>query len=384
MTQRTARAYCSSSRVVRWSQPKLGRRRRACRARRRVPSRSGGPLELALDALPFGAKRFLGGVGEPVDQRRGRRLRDAAWHTRDAPGCNALVVVMNDPRSCTSRTSIPKMVFHIGQRLPTTPDRSPSHLHLAAGRPLKEDMSNSDQRRYVIVGNGFAGTTCAEHLRKLDPACSIVMFADEPYPLYNRIALPPLLRKQVTQQKVIMRDLAWHEKHAIELHLATRVERSTRPRKRSYAAGTAIRTTRCWSRPAAGRTVAEAPGAGARATSTTFNTWTTRRRSRSSSRRRRSAVAVGGSFIAYELAEAFASRGVETHWLVRGPRFLRRMLDEIAGEMVDDAAREDGVHVHYGENCATRPLERRRHQGRHEIRPRDPGGLRRRSGSGSR
>ena len=31
------------------------------------------------------------------------------------------------------------------------------------------------------------------------------------------------------------------------------------------------------------------------------------------------------------------------------PRFLRRLLDEIAGELIDDAARADGVHVHYGE-----------------------------------
>jgi 3-phenylpropionate/trans-cinnamate dioxygenase ferredoxin reductase subunit len=63
----------------------------------------------------------------------------------------------------------------------------------------------------------------------------------------------------------------------------------------------------------------------------------------------KAAVAIGGSFIGYELAEAFASRGVETHWVQRGPRFLRRMLDEIAGEMIDEAARGDGVHVHYGE-----------------------------------
>jgi NAD(P)H-nitrite reductase large subunit len=60
-------------------------------------------------------------------------------------------------------------------------------------------------------------------------------------------------------------------------------------------------------------------------------------------------VAVGGSFIAYELAEAFVSRGVETHWLIRGPRFLRRMLDEAAGELLHDAARADGVHLHFGE-----------------------------------
>ena len=61
------------------------------------------------------------------------------------------------------------------------------------------------------------------------------------------------------------------------------------------------------------------------------------------------AVAIGGSFIAYELAEAFAKRGMETHWLIRGPRFLRRMLDEVSGGMVERAAREDGVHLHYND-----------------------------------
>ncbi|MBV8151765.1 MAG: NAD(P)/FAD-dependent oxidoreductase, partial [Candidatus Eremiobacteraeota bacterium] len=38
-------------------------------------------------------------------------------------------------------------------------------------------MDNSF-RRYVIVGNGFAGTTCAEQLRKADPACEITLFGD--------------------------------------------------------------------------------------------------------------------------------------------------------------------------------------------------------------
>ena len=63
------------------------------------------------------------------------------------------------------------------------------------------------ERRYVIIGNGFAGTTCAEQLRKIDASASIIMFADEPYPLYNRIALPPMLRKQIAEAKVIIE--AW-------------------------------------------------------------------------------------------------------------------------------------------------------------------------------
>ena len=47
---------------------------------------------------------------------------------------------------------------------------------------------DSDVRRYVIVGNGFAGTTAAERLRKHDPACEITLFGDEPDTLYNRIS----------------------------------------------------------------------------------------------------------------------------------------------------------------------------------------------------
>jgi NADPH-dependent 2,4-dienoyl-CoA reductase/sulfur reductase-like enzyme len=63
----------------------------------------------------------------------------------------------------------------------------------------------------------------------------------------------------------------------------------------------------------------------------------------------KSAVSVGGSFIAYELAEAFVARNVETHWLVRGPRVLRRMLDDDAGALLHEAAEADGAHVHYNE-----------------------------------
>ncbi len=55
--------------------------------------------------------------------------------------------------------------------------------------------------RYVIVGNGFAGTTAAEQLRKHDSACEIVLFGDEPYTLYNRISLPPMLRSKSRKRK---------------------------------------------------------------------------------------------------------------------------------------------------------------------------------------
>ena len=203
------------------------------------------------------------------------------------------------------------------------------------------------ERRYVIVGNGYAGTTCAEQLRKLDAACSIVMFTDEAYTLYNRIALPPLLRKQVAQQKVIIRDMAWHEKHRIELHLSTRVEHIDTEGKVAYAGGSGYPYDALLVATGGRPNKTDAPGAAGAHNVYNFQYMDDTLAISQQLETAKSAVAVGGSFIAYELAEAFASRGVETHWLLRGPRFLRRMLDEIAGEMVDDAAREDNVHVHY-------------------------------------
>jgi 3-phenylpropionate/trans-cinnamate dioxygenase ferredoxin reductase subunit len=211
----------------------------------------------------------------------------------------------------------------------------------------------SSVRRYVIVGNGFAGTTAAEQLRKADAAASITLFADEPYPLYNRIALPPLLRKQVAESKVIIRDLAWHEKHAIDLRLATRVERIDVEGKCVIAGGRSFPYDALLLATGGRPNPAEVPGAAGAQNIYNFQYMDDTKAISAQLESAKVAVSVGGSFIAYELAEAFVSRGVETHWLIRGPRFLRRMLDETAGGLLDEAAREDGCHIHYGEEVAS-------------------------------
>lgn len=204
-------------------------------------------------------------------------------------------------------------------------------------------------RQYVIIGNGFAGTTAAEQLRKADPACSIVMFTDEPYTLYNRIALPPLLRKQVTEQKVIIRDMAWHERNNIKLFLETPVE-TVCVEERFVVAGGASYPYDALLIATGGRpNPCSSPGAPGAENIFNFQYMNDTKAISQQLETAKVAVAIGGSFIAYELAEAFASRGVETHWLIRGDRFLRRMLDEVAGKMVDDAARAEGVQVHYND-----------------------------------
>jgi NAD(P)H-nitrite reductase large subunit len=213
-------------------------------------------------------------------------------------------------------------------------------------------VSSAGVSRYVIVGNGFAGTTAAEQLRKHDPSCEITLFGDEPYTLYNRISLPPMLRRQIPEEKVMIRNLAWHEEHRIDLHLRTYVERVI-PQEcvvqvdgKSYPYDALLLATGGRPNPTG------KPGSENAGNLFPFQYLDDTRAISEQIDRSRTAVAIGGSFIAYELAEAFASRGLETHWLMRGPRGLHRIIDEEAGALLHEAAAADGVHMHYGEEVA--------------------------------
>lgn len=76
---------------------------------------------------------------------------------------------------------------------------------------------------YVIVGNGVAGATAAEEIRKLDTTGSITILSNEDLPFYYRIRLPEILADEVQEQKIIAKDLAWFKEHSMDLYLQTTV-----------------------------------------------------------------------------------------------------------------------------------------------------------------
>lgn len=209
-------------------------------------------------------------------------------------------------------------------------------------------------RRYVIVGNGVAGTTAAETLRKNDPQCSITLLTDEPHPLYNRVALPPYLKHRATREKVFLRTVEQHQQRGIDLRLETRVERVD-------AEGRTVVTTNGEELPydalliATGGRPAKVRTEGAEGVGAIYNFQYFDDAQAIVDRMKEtgSAAVVGGSYIAYELAEAFRHNGLQTTWIMRGPYFLRRVLDPTGGELVDQIAREHGVEMVYGEELAT-------------------------------
>jgi len=200
-------------------------------------------------------------------------------------------------------------------------------------------------RRYVILGNGIAGQTAAEELRKLDGEASIVMIAAERHPLYNRVALPRYLRGQVRREKVFMRTVEDYVKHNLEIYFetwATEVD----------VAGKIVRTNRDQEFPydallvATGGRPKPPPWPGCDDISQTFGFQTLDdtdaiiEKADTSER----VLVMGGSFIGYELAEGVSFRKkAQLTWIMRGPWFLRYVLDEEGGQLCRQLGEAQGV-----------------------------------------
>jgi NAD(P)H-nitrite reductase large subunit len=190
-------------------------------------------------------------------------------------------------------------------------------------------------RRYVVIGNGIAGQTCAEELRKADADASIVMIAAERYPLYNRVALPRYLRGQVRREKVLMRTVEDYANRNLEIHFetwATEID----PRAK------VVRTNRGQEFPYDALLIATGgrpkpppwPGSDEVSACLGFQTLDDTDAIIEKADAAERVLVMGGSFIGYELAEGVSFRKkAKLTWIMRGPWFLRYVLDEEGGRL---------------------------------------------------
>jgi 3-phenylpropionate/trans-cinnamate dioxygenase ferredoxin reductase subunit len=199
--------------------------------------------------------------------------------------------------------------------------------------------------RYVVLGNGIAGQTAAEELRKIDAEASIVMIAAERHPLYNRVALPRYLRGQVRREKVFMRTAEDYANRNLDIHFetwATDVD----------VAGKIVRTNRGQEFPydalliATGGRPKPPPWPGSDEVSQTigFQTLDDTDAIIEKADAAERVLVMGGSFIGYELAEGVSFRKkAQLTWIMRGPWFLRYVLDEEGGQLCRQLGEAQGV-----------------------------------------
>ena len=78
--------------------------------------------------------------------------------------------------------------------------------------------------KYVIVGNGVAGFTAAQNIRKIDAQGEISIVSNEDLPPYYRIRLNDYIAGEVSEQGLQLKNPSWYQENSIDLLLNTEVE----------------------------------------------------------------------------------------------------------------------------------------------------------------
>jgi nitrite reductase (NADH) large subunit len=78
-------------------------------------------------------------------------------------------------------------------------------------------------KSYLIVGNGVAGTTAAENIRKQDDEGIVTIVTEEDLPFYWRIQLNEYISGDITEEQLLAKKEDWYQEQKISLKLKTRI-----------------------------------------------------------------------------------------------------------------------------------------------------------------
>ena len=244
--------------------------------------------------------------------------------------------------------------------------------HRSAPRSVRQPLARASDRAFHCSGlrretvrlsdrrAGLTAAAAAETLRAGDIDGAIALIGAEPYLPYYRPRLPGLVAGHVGRATVLERSDRWATRlrvdtllgqSAVALDTAARslaladggrigyrkllIATGARPRTLGVPGEDLLGVHRLWKLADAERIIADLPAAGR-------------------------AITVGGGFIGAELTEAFLARGLAVTYLVRGPRWFAPYVDEVAGRMVEDELRLNGVDVRFNSEVA-RVIERNGH-----------------------
>jgi nitrite reductase (NADH) large subunit len=305
---------------------------------KRVVAEAGATLlELAeSNDLKIEAGCRMGVCGaDPVAIREGMEnlspIGDAERSTLDRLG-----LAPNTRMACCARVDGPVCVS-------VTPDKaaksSPSRI---AGFAYDRSVE-----RVAVIGNGIAGVTAAEHVRRRHPACAIDLVADEHHHLYNRMGISRLIYGRSAMQGLYLNPDSWYEERGITTWLNTHAIRIDRERRTVVlGTGESVDYDRLILATGASSFVPPIEGFGAKGTfvlraaddALAIRSFVQRHGGRR-------AVVAGGGLLGLEAAYALHKLGLRTAVLERSDRLLRRQLDERAAALLRGYIEGLGIDV---------------------------------------
>lgn len=200
--------------------------------------------------------------------------------------------------------------------------------------------------RYVIVGSGVAGLSACEAIRSLDKTGEIFFLGDDPHGYYSRPGLAYYLTGEMDEKGLFPRSKnVW-----LSLNLryingqVTRISSSEHQIEINGESKLGYDILLLAVGAQANRL--DVPGAELEGV-VKLDHMNDARRILKLARRGKKAVVVGGGITALELVEGLVSRGVKTHYLLRGNRYWSNVLDEQESQIIEHRLQEEGVKIHH-------------------------------------
>jgi len=204
--------------------------------------------------------------------------------------------------------------------------------------PSQVGRMNFDRsvERVVVIGNGIAGITAADFVRRNHPECKIDVVADETHELYNRMGIARLIYGRSAMQGLYLNPESWCQSRSITEWLNTRAQEIDRDsRKVTIGTGEQLDFDRLILATGSSSVVPSIPGWGTPGTFVLRSAHDALEvRAFAQLNRARRAVVAGGGLLGLEAAYALRQLGLTTTVLERSERLLRRQLDARAGELL--------------------------------------------------
>ncbi|PRY50121.1 2Fe-2S iron-sulfur cluster protein [Geodermatophilus tzadiensis] len=201
----------------------------------------------------------------------------------------------------------------------------------------------------VVLGNGIAGVTAADFVRRGHPECEIHVVGSEPHVLYNRMGISRVVYGRSAMQGLSLLPETWYDDHQVTAWLNTVATRIDLESRRVFlGTGDVLPYDRLVI--ATGSRAVEPPVEGfGRPGSFVLRSAADAGALRAHVQRHgcRDAVVAGGGLLGLEAAHALLELGLRVTVLERGARLLSRQIDPRCSELVDGYFRRIGLQVLY-------------------------------------
>jgi NADPH-dependent 2,4-dienoyl-CoA reductase/sulfur reductase-like enzyme/ferredoxin len=201
--------------------------------------------------------------------------------------------------------------------------------------------------KVVIIGNGIAGITAADHVRRRHPLCSIDVIGRESHNLYNRMGIERLIYGRSAMQGLYLLDDQWYEQYQIGTWLNTRAA-AIDPNRRevTLSTGEALPYDRLVLAMGSSSSIPPIGGFGMPGTFVLREAADAIQiRAYVQEHNCRTAAVAGGGLLGLEAAYALTKLGLQTAVLERSDGLLRRQLDKRGGDFLREHLEGLGVEV---------------------------------------